>query len=253
MSDTETTPRASTTRKSRSIAGTLKHAEKVAAKAEEQLALAKAKAAGIVAQVKVEADAILRAAAPATPATPVKLETLSAQDFLQLKVRTGALAAALGISTQRLGQLIDDGTLEKSGHGLIGLDQIKPYCKRLSEAAAGRRSADGLVDPVAAKAKLTELQCEMLQLQIDQRKGELLEISAIQQQVGMAVSAVRQSFLSLPSRFRNSFPGADAAVTTWIEREILDLLDQLSSSANAAVEDAQESARRGDDDEAAGE
>lgn len=154
-----------------------------------------------------------------------------------------AVGEHLGLSTKTVALHRDAKVIPDPRHST--LDAIRlAYIAHLREIAAGRSSKDGTLDLAAERARLTQLMQQKAQIDIDVRRGELIEASAIGSRFSMVIAALRVNLQGVPSRVRSQAPhlvaGDLALMTELIDQALNDAADAIEALAGGQAEPAPE-------------
>lgn len=115
------------------------------------------------------------------------------------------LAAVLGLSTRRVRELAEAGTIPRAPGGRYPTaEAIRAYCGGLRETAAGRRGdgPDGL-DLTAERAALAKAQREHVELRLARERGELVDAQAVHIRFAAMVTAARNRLRGVPSKAKS--------------------------------------------------
>jgi hypothetical protein len=139
------------------------------------------------------------------------------------------LADALGVSTRQISTLLAEGCPENPTDALTwyGMKQATNQPSDADSPAALRRKRIAYLDE----------QTRLLQFQIKQKEGELVEVSKVRE-VALAVSSVaRSKFLKLPHELPSRLSGLPETKMLPIIRDaIVEILNELSEESLQAFE-----------------
>lgn len=120
-------------------------------------------------------------------------------------------ASLVGISQQRVSELVADGTLPLGG---TATGWLLAYCERLREQAAGRLGSEaGGLDLAQERAALAKAQREGIELKNSVLRGQYADVSLLAQVLATASQAVAQRFDHLPGQVRKACPHLPPQVT----------------------------------------
>lgn len=124
-------------------------------------------------------------------------------DGLQVQVSQEEFGGLVGISQQKVSQLVNDGVLMR---GATALQWLQAYCDRLREVAAGRGSEGGGLDLVQERAALAREQRIGQALKNAVAREEYAPISALAVVLAAASQSVAERFEVLPALLRTMCP-----------------------------------------------
>jgi phage terminase Nu1 subunit (DNA packaging protein) len=133
---------------------------------------------------------------------------------LQVQVSQEEFGRLVGISQQKVSQLVNDGVLER---GATALEWLRVYCDRLREMAAGRGSEGGGLDLVQERAALAREQRIGQAIKNAVARTEYAPVSALAEVLATASQAVAERFDALPGKLRTVCPDLPDAARTAIE------------------------------------
>jgi phage terminase Nu1 subunit (DNA packaging protein) len=142
----------------------------------------------------------------------------------------GQLAALLGVSRTRLGQLVERGVLEKTSRGgfdvAAAVQGYVRYREQLAEKAGGSGGY------AAARALLTTEKAEIARLRRQQLQNELIPAADISQ-AGMAwAGVIRNRVMTIPNRGAAKWHLCRTAVEAQVMlcAEVNDVLDEVAAT-----------------------
>jgi hypothetical protein len=144
-------------------------------------------------------------------------------DFKALKISAGELADLLGLTTQRIGQLRRDGIIPPPSDGFFNLKEaIGGYVTFLKNSQGRLEGND--------KDRLTKLQADKVQLDLQKRSGELIPRSEVEARDFRKGRVIRDILLSIGPRCGPLVaPESDPfRCSSVIDKEIRDLLLEVS-------------------------
>lgn len=139
---------------------------------------------------------------------------------------TADLAAVLGISTAYVSQLVRRGVLKRDKDGHFDLvSNISRYIKDREEGLKSRWAADA-----AGRSRLTDARAAMVELKLQQQRGELLPADQVAAAYGVLVVRSRNRLLALPRKIAPRLTEARTAAQAEaiVRREIESALNELS-------------------------
>lgn len=149
-----------------------------------------------------------------------------------LTFSTPELAALVGCSGRHLQQLAADGIIPKPERGRWPQATVAAYCEYLRSDA--RR---GPADFAAERARLTRARASVAELELEQRRGELLARADVDAAMIGAFGRVRARLLTVPSRVAAEVaavgdpPGCEVIVRA----AIYDVLSDLAATTPEAL------------------
>lgn len=145
---------------------------------------------------------------------------------------TRSLACVLGVSEQRIRQLVADQVLIREGRGTFRLAQnVQAYFNnRDKQKSASYEEEHTLLE----KAKR-----ETAEIQLAKMKGDLHETGDIEIMVGGLVSIFKRDMLAIPHKLAKQLEGKSTVeINGMLTKEINDALTELSHFDAAKLEDA---------------
>ena len=143
------------------------------------------------------------------------------------------LAAVMNLDARRVQQMAKDGTIPPpTGRGVYARDgSISAYIKTLQKHSAGRDL--GTNEMQAARTLLTQHQAAIAELELFEKRGELVSAAAMQKELADAGAILRSRLLGIPSKLGPLVRVADddLAAMRILEDEILMALEELSGNA----------------------
>lgn len=122
-------------------------------------------------------------------------------------VTQGRFAELIGISQPAVSDLLKRGVLSRDATATTWLLE---YCTNLREQAAGRQ-ADGGLNLATERARLSRAQADIAELNLRERRGELVPIAGLEHKLKAAVIAAREYLLQQPPRLSMLLDGLDRA------------------------------------------
>ena len=139
---------------------------------------------------------------------------------------TDRLAALLGVSPRTVQTLAKDGVIPKAERGRFPLAAVTAYCEFIRSDA--RR---GPADFQAERARLTRARADVAEIELAQRRGELLARDDVDQAMFGAFSRVRARLLAIPSKAAPLVAMSDTnAAGVVLRKEINAALRELSET-----------------------
>ena len=162
-------------------------------------------------------------------------------------------ARRVGVTQQRVSQLVQSGQLPAVavgarglrkipwvegkvawdiGHGVIPADEPEAATPRAPapQPATGRPSAtDIALKHAAARAAAKAYQAELLRMKLEQARGSLVSAADVRADAEACAVRVRSALLGVPSRMAMSLEGRPAVeIETMLEAAIIEALTKLS-------------------------
>lgn len=155
-------------------------------------------------------------------------------DVLHVRVSQEVFGEIVGISQQKVSQLVGDGVIDREG---TVLEWLRSYCERLREMAAGRQGSDaGGLDLVQERAALARSQRTAQDLKNAIAAREYAPIAVLSEVLASASQAVVDRFDSLPLLLRTVAPDLPDATRQAIERLLADARNEwVRSTASLAA------------------
>ena len=165
-----------------------------------------------------------------TVPTPIELRTYPVKVISDL----------LRIAPRQIQQLAQDGIIPRDGRGRYQLKAaINGYVGHLQKRNIGRPSSvpvgPDVLDYQTEKARLTKLQADKAQVELDERKGQLVEVEAISEEWARVVTDCKNRLLSIPSKAAPIVAplSKPAEVMQVIEDLVREALEELADYAEA--------------------
>lgn len=168
-------------------------------------------------------------------------------DSLQVQVSQEEFGGLVGISQQKVSQLVNDGVLARNA---TALQWLQSYCDRLREMAAGRGSEAGGLDLVQERAALAREQRIGQAIKNGVARGEYAPISALAEVLAVASQSVAERFEGLPALLRTVCPDLPDAARLAIETAIADARNEWMHATASLTASRLEDEPDEDDDQA---
>jgi phage terminase Nu1 subunit (DNA packaging protein) len=130
------------------------------------------------------------------------------------------LGAALGISARHVRTLRDAGTLEQEGKRFRLRHNIQRYLAHRLENAT----------PDGARDRLAKLKADDLEMDLAERRGDLVHIAAVQEVIDALADEVRARRRGIGQRIAHEI-GADQAAADTIQARVDQLLEELAQAS----------------------
>lgn len=125
---------------------------------------------------------------------PEDFATLSADDFAKLT----------NLDKRRVQQLAKEGVIEKVGRGQYPIAEVTAYIRYLQQLVQRRKiegeRPEGALDPEQQRARKDAAQADKLEMDLAERRGQLLAADDAEAEWTKAIMAIRAGVLSLPTR-----------------------------------------------------
>lgn len=133
------------------------------------------------------------------------------------------LAEALGLTTQRIGQLVKEEVIPKpTKQGHDPMTAIPAYLRFLKQSLTGK-------DLDAARIAKYEIETELRRLELRRREGELIAVTACANIWERVAVAIRSKLLALPTKFAPLVTGREPRECAAIlQRGVHEALTELS-------------------------
>lgn len=151
-----------------------------------------------------------------------------------LQIGTGTLARLLGLSRQRISQLVTAGVLVKLGRGQFDVEtSVRAYLKFREQSAEGPA---GISDLGTQRVRLLKLKADLAAMDLGRTRGELVPIADVAAKVSGEYAVVRNRFMALPSTCAPRVAGLEAkAAFAVLHAEVVTILRELSADAAIAL------------------
>ena len=148
------------------------------------------------------------------------------QDVISAQV----LATLTGLSTRRLRELAEKGSLPRTAKGMFPHPAaIQAYCAGLREAAAGRGSDEtGGQELVRERALLAKEQREAQALKNAALRGELIDAMAAERRWADEMVRLRSRMLAVPTDLAQVLPHLSKHDVAMVDRTLRDAMDEAS-------------------------
>lgn len=150
-------------------------------------------------------------------------------------VHESELAALLGITRQRVGELARSGILTRAGRARFDLAaSIKAYCANLREHAAkvGRPSQANSDELKAERLRLTKAQAEAQEAKNRLAAGEMVSAETVSREWQSVLRDVRAAVLAVPSRYGATMPHLGPNDIAALDREVRAALEGLADGSD---------------------
>lgn len=117
-------------------------------------------------------------------------------------------------------------------------DGCKAYTKHLREKAAGRGQGEDDGELTREKTRLTRAQADKVELEVEELRGALVRVEAIERELGELVAAARAKLLSLPGKAAPLVMAADNLLEAEriIKNLVYEALTELARGNDEAVD-----------------
>ena len=150
-------------------------------------------------------------------------------EIKEMAVSQRQMSAALGLSTTRINQLLQEGMLvrdkSRTNGQLMLFDSLKNYF--LSK----RTGEDGEeLNYTMERARLTKAKRELAELKLGRAKGELLEATKVEESFTGLLTTLRKNLTGLPSKMARQLSGkSESEINRILAEEIDYALEELSN------------------------
>lgn len=135
------------------------------------------------------------------------------------------LATILEESQPAISKLIAKGVLTPGAD----LQQwLAEYGRHMREIAAGWQSKDGTLDRMAEAALLDRRKRELLEMEIEEKKNQLIPIASITEAITFISGVIKTKLLGIPNGFRQRVPQLSAKHVDLLHALIAETLTELS-------------------------
>lgn len=147
-------------------------------------------------------------------------------------LNTERMAQMLGISPQRLRELVRRGTVTAAGRGRFDPFAVVPaYVASLREAAAGRGSEGNALDLAQERAALAKAQREKLEREAAQARRELIPATEARDAWMRHITAAKTRILGIPSECKTRAADLPLATVATIDAVCREALENLAEGA----------------------
>jgi len=138
-----------------------------------------------------------------------------------------AFAKEIGVSQQRISQLVKKGVIPINKNKLIDVDQAKAILSDRKKIDDNIPWSKTLAD---ARIKTESIRAEMLELDYRKKRGELIEREKVMHMVTGIISISKTKLLSIPTKVAPLIVGSDSIkkIKNIIEKEIRFALEELA-------------------------
>ena len=158
------------------------------------------------------------------------MENYKAETILALEMTQKEFGKLIGLSQQRVGQLIDEGIIvrsEVSGKIRV-IESLRNYY--LSKNASGDGVSYWTERSLHEKAKR-----QLAELKLRQREGELYEAAEVERELAEWLTEFRTKLLGTGHKLAKVLEGKTAAqICDIIDSEIIEILEELSENVEEA-------------------
>lgn len=158
-------------------------------------------------------------------------KTLTTKKLYEDCVTEAELSDFLGISDGKIRVFVTEGTMTRAYRGLYNKDEcIKNYIGYLREIAKKReRNGSEYVDYNRERARLTKLQADKAELELDIKLGGCVQVDIVKAELEKAFINMRAKLLSLPTKITSELAGAStpSEIQKIIKSNIYEALDEL--------------------------
>jgi terminase small subunit / prophage DNA-packing protein len=153
------------------------------------------------------------------------------------KATTTQVSEELGLTPQRVGQLVKLGVLIRLGRGEFDREaSVKNYLAHLRRENSGKRGGGAAFTSTAADApneriRLAAAQADAQELKNKIALGKLIDASAVETEWAAIVIMTRDAILATPARIRAALPHLSAFDIETIDGHLREVLTRLGSDS----------------------
>jgi phage terminase Nu1 subunit (DNA packaging protein) len=148
-------------------------------------------------------------------------------DHLKISITVGEFAQLVGLSVRRIQQLSDEGIIPKDERGKYVISEAIPAFINHQRSMIEKK---GDVDYERARAQKMRAMAEIAEIELAVKKGELVRVEIISEQIKKEYGYVREKLLAIPSKISLQLCGIT---------EPGDIQKKLDKSINDALSDMQ--------------
>jgi terminase small subunit / prophage DNA-packing protein len=136
-----------------------------------------------------------------------------------IKVDAATLAKAFGVTTRQITALATDGVVVKTARATFDLlASTQNYIEKL-------RKPDG-----GSKERLTAFQADLVELKLNQQRGELVPVAQVQHRWASILQQVKAVMLGVPAKIQADLPHLTVFDAETIDKRIRAALTDLGES-----------------------
>ena len=147
-------------------------------------------------------------------------------DVADLEISTGALAKLLGISQQRVHQLVGEQVIARCGPGRFKAEAITRYAE--SQRAKAVTASTGGTSYAEQRTRLATIKADREERLEMERRGELVNWREIVEFWGPQIAAAKTQLRSAPAAVLRAVPDVSKRALAAMTREIDRALDEVS-------------------------
>ncbi len=159
------------------------------------------------------------------------------------------IATILNLTPTRVQQLAKDGVIKKSAHGQYELiATVQSYIRYLQERVHGGGGSKTSADISTERARLLKGQADMIEMELEERTGQLIDIEKVENDWMTMVNACRSKLLGIPTKsaYQIAHLNDTHEIEKYLKRIIYEALDELATQEIDAEESLSEDDPEGD-------
>lgn len=146
-----------------------------------------------------------------------------------MEIRSGELAALLGIAPRNVRELASRGILKAKRKGVYDLrESVNGYCEHLRGVASGRGGERQVYELTAERARLAKEQADERAMRNAVSRGELVRAEDVSREWQDVLRKVRAAILATPSRVRQRSPHLTAHDVEALDGELRRALEEAA-------------------------
>lgn len=160
---------------------------------------------------------------------------MTTSDIQQISVSAIDLAKVLGVSQPRISRMESDGRIRRDKEQKFNLCQsVQSYVMTIKSS-----KTDSDKDYESARSRKMQSSAELEEMEVDKRRGELIEISEIAKIVKNEYSIVRQRLFSLPNKVAMDVVACESAqeAQTAMQDALNEVLSELQFDKETAAKE----------------
>lgn len=157
---------------------------------------------------------------------------MAKQNIESVVVNTKTIASMFGLTDRRVRQLVDEGIIDRVGHGRFSLiDTVNRYVSHLKLSGEAGMDESQLQESLDYEKYLHEkAKREKAEIELAHIKGKMHHASEVEKVMNKMLSDFRAKLLALPSKVAPSLIARDeiAMIEKMIQKDIYEVLQELS-------------------------
>lgn len=159
------------------------------------------------------------------------------------EIQARYFASMLGLSVERLSQLIKSDVIHKNARGRYTINCVTEYVAWIRAKAMSRNSQSLVGDANTERARLLKAQADHKEIEVDELKGNMIDADIVQDTWAMIVTNSKAKLLGIPSKTAHrliacdTYAQAEELLTEQIEIALSELANGITNKTRTHQDD----------------